>query len=126
MKTIVLAAAGACALWGFAGSASAQVYGDTARVISATPIHDRVAAPRRDCRMEQAGAEGNVQRCDTIADAREVVVGYDVRYEYNGREFRARLDYDPGPQLPVNVEVRPPQERAPASRPRAPIYRGTY
>ena len=49
-----------------------------------------------------------------------------IRYEYNGHEFRARLGYDPGPQLPVNVEVRPPQERAPASGPQRPIYRGTY
>lgn len=212
MKTIVLTAAGACALLGFAGSASAQVYGDTARVISSTPIYDSVASPRRECHMEQVtayeerrtvrepesgpapasggvgpgtvlgaivggvighqfggssagrdhgtaagavvgGLIGNsvdrasdsgaraaspdvvidrvpvsreVQRCNIIADAHEAIVGYDVRYEYNGHEFRTRLAYDPGPQLPVNVEVRPPQERASAIGPRTPIYRGAY
>ncbi|MGZ5571954.1 MAG: glycine zipper 2TM domain-containing protein [Usitatibacter sp.] len=212
MKTIVLTAAGACALLGFAASASAQVYGDTARVLSSTPIYDRVVTPRRECHMEQVtayeesrtvrepesrvarneggigpgavvgaivggvighqlggssagrdhgtaagavvgGLIGNsierdadsadrgatrevvvdrvpvtrdVQRCNTIADAREAIVGYDVRYEYNGHEFTTRLAYDPGQQLPVNVEVRPPQERASAIGPRTPIYRGTY
>jgi uncharacterized protein YcfJ len=210
MKTSVLTAAVASALCGFASSASAQVYGDTARVVSATPIYDRVAAPRRECHMEQVtayeerrsvrepertarsdggigpgtvlgaivggvighqlggssagrdhgtaagavvgGLIGNsvdrdsdannpdparevvvdrvpvsreVQRCNTIADAREAIVGYDVRYEYNGHELRTRLAYDPGPQLPVNVEVRPPEERAPVG-PRTPTYRGTY
>lgn len=212
MKTIVLTAAVASALCGFAGNASAQVYGDTARVISSTPIYDRVASPRRECHLEQVtayeerrtvrepeyrtarneggigpgtvlgaivggvighqfggstagrdhgtaagavvgGLIGNsierdsdsghrtasrdvvvdsvpvareVERCNTIADAREMIVGYDVRYEYQGHELRTRLAYDPGPQIPVNVEVRPPQERAPATGPRTPIYRSPY
>lgn len=194
-------AAAALATWGaFVGPAQAQAYGDTARVISATPVYERVSTPRRECRVEQVSAyeerrtvreperrEGigagtvlgaiiggvvghqfgnstggrdhgtaagavvgglignqverdndgyrtasrevyvdrvpvtrDVERCDNVADAREIVVGYDVRYEYNGREFRTRLPYDPGPQLPVNVEVRPP------AAPISPNYRGTY
>jgi uncharacterized protein YcfJ len=39
-----------------AGVASAADYGDTATVISATPIYERVATPRRDCYTEQVTA----------------------------------------------------------------------
>ena len=38
----------------------------------------------------------------------------------------ARLPYDPGPQMPVNVDVRPPAPPAPIADPRMPRYRGTY
>lgn len=216
MKKALLAAALAPALLG-ATAASAQTYGDVARVLSATPIHERVATPRRECRMEEVteyrerrslvpgreeyrparnegigpgtvlgaivggvighqfggtsgardkatgagaiigGLIGNsiendpgpgyfheraahdvvvervpvtrqVQRCDEVADARERVVAYDVRYEYNGREFRTRLPYDPGAQLPVNVEVRVPSAQPSRTYrgPSAPNYRGTF
>jgi uncharacterized protein YcfJ len=189
------------------GAVLAQAYGDTARVISATPLYDRVAEPRRECHEEQVtayevrrsarpeaearesggvgagtvigaivggvighqfggssagrdhgtaagaivgGLVGNqvdrdaganaprdvveervpvtrtVQRCSDAADTRDVIVGYDVRYEYNGHELRTRLPYDPGPQIPVNVEVRPPAPPAPIADPRMPRYRGTY
>ena len=212
MKKTILALAMAAALGAIATPAGAQVYGDTARVISATPIYDHVAMPRRECRIEPTsgyeerrvrpgsdeyraerndgigpgavlgaivggvighqlgnstggrdhgtaagavigGLVGNsiekdsddgyrrasrdayvervpvtrdVERCDTIADAEERIVGYEVRYEYNGRELRARMPYDPGQQMPVNVEVRPPLARESLAGPRTPNYRGTY
>jgi len=59
----------------------------------------------------------DVQRCSTVSETRSEVVGYDVRYEYNGREFTTRMPYDPGAEIPVNVEVRPP-----AARPTPPRY----
>ena len=188
-----------------AGAVSAAPHSDVATVISATPIYDRVSAPRRECFTEQVnsyderrvrrpvreeyyaeprhrsgagtllgaivggvighqfgnstggrdrgtaagavigGLVGNdierngggydrydsgyrrasgyevervpvtrdVQRCNMVSDDREVVRGYDVRYSYNGREYSARLAYDPGPTLPINVDVRP-SYRAPA------------
>lgn len=200
MRTSILSLALATALGGL--PAAAQSYGDVARVLSATPISERVPAPRRECRVEQvttyqerrtvrpgpydygpepsgagtvlgaivggvighqidrgggtaAGAIvgsliGNsierdahagyepggrevlvertpvpreVERCRWVEESREQVVAYDVRYEYNGREFRTRMPYDPGPEMPVNVEVRPPSARAPLAGPAAPHYR---
>jgi uncharacterized protein YcfJ len=210
MKKTILGLAVAATVGGIATGAGAQVYGDTARVLSATPIYEPVPVARRDCRIEQTtgyeerrvrpgpdeprarsegigpgavlgaivggvighqfgnstggrdhgtaagavigGLVGNsiekdaddgyrragrdvavervpvtrdVERCDTIADATDRIVGYDVRYEYNGREFRARMPYDPGQEMAVNVEVRPPGARGPLV-PRTPNYRGTY
>jgi len=212
MKKSILGAAIASTLVAASGPALAQqTYGDVARVISSTPIYDRVSEPRRECRTEQVtayeqrrsvreappepresggigagtvlgaivggvighqfggssagrdhgtaagavigGLVGNqaerdadsgyrpagrdvivdrvpvtrdVQRCDTVADTTERIVGYDVRYEYNGREFRARMPFDPGNQIAVNVEVRPPAANQPVYGPRTPSYRGTY
>jgi uncharacterized protein YcfJ len=214
MKNIVLTVAAAAVTGALAQPAAAQstTYGDVAKVLSATPIQERVTSPRRDCRPEQVtmyeerravrlapegsapsepgigpgtilgaivggvighqfgnstggrdhgtvagaligGLVGNaadrdaqagyqaasrdvivdrvpvtreVQRCSDVADSRDVIVGYDVRYEYNGREFRTRLPHDPGPEMPVNVEVRPPLPRAAYDAPRTPRYRGPY
>ena len=53
MKKTILHAAIASALLGAGASAWAQqTYGDVARVISSTPIYDRVFEPRRECRTE--------------------------------------------------------------------------
>lgn len=57
--------------------------------------------------VERIPVTRDVQRCNVVSDTREVVRGYDVRYSYHGREYMTRLDYDPGPTLPINVEVRP-------------------
>jgi uncharacterized protein YcfJ len=48
-----------------------------------------------------------VERCRTVSDSSDRVVGYDVVYRFQGREFTARLPYDPVPELPVNVTVAP-------------------
>jgi uncharacterized protein YcfJ len=79
----------------------------------------------REVYAERGPVTREVERCDTVSQSVERIVGYDVRYEYNGREFRTRLPYDPGPQMPVNVEVRPPAANTSIS-PRRPSYRGTY
>ena len=181
MKTSILATALAAAGMQAGLAAAQQSYGDVARVVSSTPITQRVTEQRRECRVEQVngyterrettsggnsgagavvgaiiggvighqfggssagrdhgtaagavvgGLVGNqvekdnsgppetlverapisrdVERCRFVPETRDRVVGYDVRYEYNGREFRTRLAYDPGPELPVNIDVRPP------------------
>ena len=44
-----------------------------------------------------------VERCTTHDNYRQVVIGYDVHYRFNGREFMTRLPYDPGEFLKLNV-----------------------
>jgi uncharacterized protein YcfJ len=63
--------------------------------------------------VERVPVTRNVQRCNVVSDYRDEVRGYDVRYSFNGREYMTRLAYDPGPTLPINVDVRP-SYRAPA------------
>jgi uncharacterized protein YcfJ len=57
--------------------------------------------------IERVPVTREVRRCQVVNEFREEVRGYDVRYRYNGREYTTRLSYDPGPTIPVRVEVRP-------------------
>ncbi len=46
-------------------------------------------------------------RCRTVSDnGSNDVVAYDVRYEYQGREYTTRLDHDPGRWLEVGRDIR--------------------
>ena len=127
-KTILAFALAFCAF-----EAPAQVYGDVAKVISAKPISEKVpsrcgADPTNDSREPNGGYRRisvSVNDCVDPKDKRERIVGYDVLYQYNGREFRARMPFDPGEEMPVNVEVRPPMAESTLA-PRPPNYRGTY
>src|SRR5258708_36002437 len=57
MKKTTLGAAIASMFVAASGAALAQqTYGDVARVISSTPIYDRVSEPRQECRTEQVTA----------------------------------------------------------------------
>ncbi|SDZ89855.1 glycine zipper 2TM domain-containing protein [Microbulbifer marinus] len=49
------------------------------------------------------------QRCQVVDDftTRRELVGYDVRYRYNGREYLTRTDQHPGDRIRVRVDVSP-------------------
>ncbi|WP_346836958.1 glycine zipper 2TM domain-containing protein [Microbulbifer sp. SAOS-129_SWC] len=49
------------------------------------------------------------QRCQVVDDytTRRELVGYDVRYRYNGREYLTRTDQAPGDRIRVRVDVSP-------------------
>src|SRR3989344_4952995 len=116
MKKIVIFSAMAA----IATMASAQEQG---RVLSATPIVQQVATPQQVCgnetvysgnRTTGAGAvignqiEGgqpqyqNVQRCTTETYYENRTVGYDVVYEYAGRQYTTRTQNDPGRWIPLS------------------------
>lgn len=67
------------------------------------------AAVGNEVARRNSGGARTVERCRTVADRSERVVGYDVVYRFQGREFSTRLPYDPGPDLRVNVSVAPAQ-----------------
>ena len=39
-----------------------------------------------------------VQRCRTVYDGRDEIVGYNVVYRYQGRDYTTRMAYDPVPR----------------------------
>lgn len=49
----------------------------------------------------------NVQRCSTETYYENRTVGYNVVYEYAGRQYTTRTQNDPGRWIPVNVNVQP-------------------
>jgi len=103
-------------------------YGDVARVLSSQPVYERAPQSRRDCRMEGTGysaAAAELPPCGDPAPGGERIVAYDVTYQYMGRDFRVRMPFDPGEQMAVNVEVRPPGAN-PRAGYRIPQTRGPY
>ena len=103
-------------------------YGDIARVLSSQPVYERNPSARRECRMENTGynsAATELPPCDDKGTTGERIVAYDVTYQYMGRDFQIRLPYQPGDQIAVNVEVRPPMPDRPRGN-RPSQYRGPY
>jgi uncharacterized protein YcfJ len=82
------------------GSGSGNTAATIAGTIGGAAVGNEVG--RRNSRGEEM-----VERCRQVADYSERVVGYDVVYRFQGREFSTRLPYDPGPSLPVHVTVAP-------------------
>jgi uncharacterized protein YcfJ len=68
--------------------------------------YDRVTT-RQVYDVERVPVTRNVERCNVVADYRDEIRGYDVRYNYQGREYTTRMTYDPGRTVNVNVDVRP-------------------
>jgi uncharacterized protein YcfJ len=87
---------------------------------------DNMGAPReRVVEVERVPVERTVERCRVVDEVREATLGYQVRYEYAGREFTTRLDRDPGRNLRVRVDVTPVEGAelpAPRPGPRPPAY----
>lgn len=50
-----------------------------------------------------------VERCETVYEQHqeERIVGYQVTYNYNGRDYSVRTNTDPGDQIQVRVSVQP-------------------
>ncbi|MGA7179117.1 MAG: glycine zipper 2TM domain-containing protein [Thiobacillaceae bacterium] len=57
-----------------------------------------------------------VERCQVTDNVRDIVVGYDVIYNYHGQQYATRLPYNPGQWLDVNVSVSVSDTQTPYSR----------
>lgn len=70
----------------------------------------------RDMGAANAARQGGqyvdvVERCRTVHNVQqeEKLIGYDVRYSYNGLQQTVRLPEDPGATLRVRVDIQPVQ-----------------
>ena len=89
-----------------AAAAQAQ---ETGRVISSTPIVQQVAVPRQVCGQQPA-------QCSTQTFQENRTVGYNVVYEFGGRQYTAQMANDPGLSVqlqvsPVGATTAPPDEQ---------------
>lgn len=55
----------------------------------------------------------NVQQCTTQTYYENRTMGYNVRYEYAGKEYNVQLPYDPGPT--IRLQVTPISDAQPAA-----------
>lgn len=57
------------------------------------------------------------QKCATVYDSSERIIGYQVRYRLDGKEATVRMDHDPGPRIPLrdgklDLSAAPPAGKA--------------
>ncbi|HVF65904.1 MAG TPA: glycine zipper 2TM domain-containing protein [Casimicrobiaceae bacterium] len=83
------------------GSGSGNTAATIAGTLGGAAVGNEVA------RRQGGGDTRAVERCRTVADHQDRIVGYDVVYRFQGREFQTRLPYEPGAELPVQVTVAP-------------------
>jgi len=57
----------------------------------------------RDGEYRHESRPRQIERCQVHDNFRQALVGYDVRYRFQDREFTTRLPYDPGRWLTLNV-----------------------
>ena len=74
---------------------------------------DHAGPPATTTEVERVPVERDVKRCRTVNEVREATVGYDVRYEYRGRQFTTRLPHPPGRTIPVSVDIQPAEDAPP-------------
>ena len=79
---------------------NADAFETVVKVVSVTPGREIVNEPYQSCQTD------GQQTCHQV-DHYDVRTIYTVVYEYQGQRFSARLPYDPGPELRVNVSVEP-------------------
>ncbi len=91
------------AIIGFAAHCAAQAFETMVKVISVTPGREIVNEPYQSCQTDERDGSQVCQQTDHY----DVKTMYTVVYEYQGQRFSAKLPYDPGTELKVNVSVTP-------------------
>ncbi len=104
---IVGALIGAAIGHNVAKSKSGQRAGRVAGAILGTSIASDIA--QENANRSVAVEYRDEERCEIREHTRyeQVIVGYDVTYQYHGNTYRARLNDDPGERLRVAINVRP-------------------
>lgn len=85
-----------------------QVGGGKGRTLAT--VAGAVAGGYAGKRVQESRQHANVttsteRKCETVNDSGTKVVGYDVRYEYNGVTRSVRMDHDPGDRVQVQEGV---------------------
>jgi len=57
-------------------------------------------------RQENKQDDLDYSRCRTVASGDSAIIGYDVRYSYNGQEYTTRMAQAPGRRLRLGDDIR--------------------
>lgn len=106
--------AGGSIIGGIAGALIGnQVGGGTGRSVAtaAGAIAGAVAGDRIDNNQPQGGgvSEQAVRQCRTVDHWESRTNGYEVTYDYRGRNYTTVMSYDPGERVKLRVSVEPAQ-----------------
>jgi len=81
------------------GKGSGKAAATAAGAIAGAVVGDRLG------NQDRAPATRQEQRCQTVEDHEDQVVGYRVTYEFAGRQYTARMSRDPGDRVEVRVSA---------------------
>ncbi len=90
---------------GGTGRATATAAGAIAGAIAG----DRLDNANRPVQGPPQVAEQAVRQCRTVDAWESRTVGYDVTYDYRGRNYTSVMAYDPGQRIKLRVSVEPQQ-----------------
>jgi len=82
------------------GRAASTVVG----AIIGAAVGDQLANRERDAVL----VSRPIQHCQTVDSFHQILTGYQVTYDYNGRYSTVMLPYNPGPRVPLAITVRSP------------------
>jgi uncharacterized protein YcfJ len=101
--TVIGAIAGGVVGHQFGGSSGGRDVGTGVGAIVGGLIGNQVD---KDNNREQAQNDLDFSRCRMASQGGELQ-GYEVRYDYRGRQYSTRMDHDPGSRLVVGEDIRP-------------------
>jgi len=87
------------------GSGRGNDVATVAGAIAGTVVGNNLDQNNRNSTTTVTPTTRDVQRCRTVQGFADVIQGFDVRYQYNGREYVTRLPYDPGERVRLSVNV---------------------
>ena len=100
---------GGTLLGGITGGLIGSTIGDGNGRIAAAAVGAAIGAlvgNRADERRNYSTAvPQQVQRCQNVDNYRQGITGYQVTYNYNGRNSTVILPYDPGPRVDIGISV---------------------
>ncbi len=96
-------------LGGVVGNQFGKGSGKDAMTVAGTILGGSIGNDMRNRSYSGQSYVTTERRCETVDNYHETneLVGYNVKYRYNGRNFWARTDSDPGSYIRVNVSVNP-------------------
>jgi uncharacterized protein YcfJ len=87
------------------GKTAATAVGAVAGALVGNEVASRGASAQAERTPSQ------VQNCKTVNETQSRLMGYRVRYEWNGREFESMVRGNPGKTIPVRVSAVPVEAR---------------
>lgn len=90
------------------GGGNGRVAATAAGAIAGAVVGDRVDNDGRPVAQTQEQA---VRQCRTVDSVESRTTGYDVTYDYRGRNYTSLMSRDPGQQVRLHVSVEPEQNQ---------------
>lgn len=91
---------------GIVGNQFGRGNGNKAMTIAGTVLGGSIG---NDVGSHRSARHSGKHRCKTVMryESREEIVGYKVKYRYNGKKFWTRTQYEPGSTIRIKVSVQP-------------------